>query len=431
MPILIYGMNHTTAPLAVRERAAFLQDELRGAASRLLSEPGVEEALVLSTCNRTELVVSARSGAAGAAVRGFLRRERRLSEEDLDRHCYLHAGPEAVRHLFRTACSLDSMIIGEVQILGQVKEAYAAAAEAGTLGTVLESLMQRSFAAAKRVRTRTGISRAPVSVASVAARLAHDIFGDLQGRATLVVGAGEMARLVAKHLQGGGAAIVVAGRSAQRTEELARDLGGRAVSFDRLAGEMERADVVVASTAAPGHVVTYEDAQRVSRARRGRPLFLVDIAVPRDVDPRVNTLDNVYLYDIDDLQKVVHANLNGRAHEGQGAEAIVEHETESFLAWLSARDVAPTIVALRRHLHAFGSEELARFRGRLAELSPGQQEVVRQLAEALVNKVLHPPTEALKRAARDGADGVRVRLLRELFGLVEADAAPAPRPEDP
>jgi glutamyl-tRNA reductase len=286
--------------------------------------------------------------------------------------------------------------------------------------------MQRSFAVAKRVRSRTGIARAPVSVASVAARLARDIFGDLTGRVILVVGAGEMARLAAQHLAAGGGAVVVANRSAERAEALATELGGRAASFARLLEEMEGADVVIASTAAPGHVVTYDDAQRLGRARRGRPLFLIDIAVPRDVDPRVNTLDNFYLYDIDDLQKVVRANLNGRAYEGQAAEAMVEQETASFLAWLHTRDVAPTIVALRRHLHALGAQELERFHGRLASLTPEQREIVRQMAEALVNKLLHPPTEALKRAARDGAEGLQVRLLRELFGLPVEDPGGTP-----
>jgi glutamyl-tRNA reductase len=425
MAILVYGMNHTTAPLAVRERAAFLVEEMPGAVERLLEVEGVREALILTTCNRTDLVVSAGHAAIGPALRGFLERERRLTADDLDRHCYLHEGAAAVRHVFRTAASLDSMVLGEAQILGQVKDAYAAAAGAAALGTILESLLQHAFAVAKKVRSRTGIARQPVSVAQVAARLARDIFGDLEGRGVLLIGAGEMARLAARHLAGADVgAILVINRSLERAESLAAELGGRALPFDRLFEAMEGTDIVITSTAAPGHVIRLEDAQRLTRSRRGRPLFLIDIAVPRDVDPAVNRLDDVYLYDLDDLQKIADRNLDSRARESSAAEAIVEHETAEYLARLHTLEVAPTIVELRRRLRDLGEEEMRRWRGQLGALSEEQWAALHEMVVSLINKFLHPPTVALKQAARAGTETLRLRLLREIFALGAA-APPA------
>ena len=431
MPIYVYGMNHASAPLDVRERVAFPEEGLDEAVGRLVRSGPVREGLILSTCNRTEILVHAGDANTGEALRRFLAGERSVPEEELERHCYLHADRDAVRHVFRVSSSLDSMILGEAQILGQVKEAYAAAVRARALGAVLDALMRRSFAVAKKVRSETGVARHPVSIAHAAAGLARDIFGDLREKAILVVGAGKMARLAAQHLIGGGVrSVVVVNRSFQRGAELAQALGGTAVSFDRLFEQMETADVVIASTAAPHQVVRYDEALRVSRARRGRPLFFIDIAVPRDVDPRVNEIDNVYLYDIDDLQGVVRANVEGRRHEAVLAEAIVERETGAFLAWLGSLEVAPMIVDLRRHLHAIGAGELARFRARIGPLSAQQQRAMEEMTEALVNKLLHGPILALKRAAANGG-GERLSFLRELFGLRtgEPSGRPGERPE--
>ena len=426
MPV-VYGMNHASAPLPVREKVAFPEPELKDAMARLRQAEGVEEAFILSTCNRTEIIVHMRPDLAPDALAGFLARERPVSGEELERHCYLYTEREAVRHVFRTAASLDSLVVGEAQILGQVKEAYALAGEVGALGPVLDALLRRAFTVAKRVRTETGIARHPVSIAYAAVGLARDIFGDLAQRTVMIVGAGKMARLAAQHLAGSGVrSVLVANRSYQRADELARELGGSAVPFDRLFEEMERADIVIASTSAPHLVILREHALKLSRARRGRPIFFIDIAVPRDVDPKVNEIDNVYLYDIDDLQRVVQAGLSERLKEVTVAEEIVERETETFLSWMKSQEVTPTIVELRRHLHAIASREVERFRGRLAGLTPGQEEAVRQMATSLVNKLLHPPTLALKRlAAQDGA-GTRIRLIRELFGI---DPPPDTAPE--
>ncbi|HXH27687.1 MAG TPA: glutamyl-tRNA reductase, partial [Candidatus Polarisedimenticolia bacterium] len=416
MPILLLGLNHVSAPLEVRERVAFPPEDLPGAVDRLVRTDAVEEALILSTCNRTEILVHARAGEAAPRLRSFLIGERRIAEEELERHCYLHADREAVRHVFRVASSLDSMVLGEAQILGQVKEAYLAAQQAGGLKRVLDSLMQRTFSVAKKVRSETGIARFPVSIAHAAADMARQIFGDLSDNALLIVGAGKMARLAVQHLtRDGVGSVVVVNRSFQRASELAREFQGRAAPLDRLFEEMERADVVVASTAAPHQIVRYEDAQRLGHLRRGRPLFFIDIAVPRDIDPRVNEIDNVYLYDIDDLQTVVRRNREERRAEAVQAESIIETETEAYVAWLRTLDMAPMIVDLRRRMHEMGARELQRFHGRLAGLAPEQRRTVEELTTALVNKFLHRPIQALKHAATcNGARGSLDLLLEAL-----------------
>src|SRR3989454_576380 len=434
MPI-VYGMNHASAPLPVREKVAFPAQDLKDAMTRLKGTDGVEEAVILSTCNRTEIIVEMRPGRAPAVLGTFLLRERPVNGEELERHCYLHIDREAVRHVFRTTASLDSMVVGEAQILRQVKDAYALAAQIGSLGPVLDALLRRAFSVAKRVRTETGIARHPVSIAYAAVGLARDIFGDLVERTVMIVGAGKMARLAAEHLIGNGVrSILVANRSFQRADELARDLGGRAVPFDRLFEEMETADIVIASTAAPQPVILKENAQSLNRARRGRPIFFIDIAVPRDVDPKVNEVDNVYLYDMDDLEGVVRAGRDVRQKEMNVAEAIVDHETAAYVAWMKTQQEKLTIVTLRRQLHEMADHELTRYRARLGDLTPAQVEAVREIAASLVNKFLHSPTLALKRSAAQNGGGVRGGLLPESFWVGGRAATPPrapPAPESP
>lgn len=418
MPIYLYGMNHVSAPVELRERIAVPADQLVGTVERLVRSDGIEEGLILSTCNRTEVLVNSSDDGASRRIRTFLQGERQIDEPDLVRHCYLHANQEAVRHVFRVASSLDSMVVGEPQILGQVKEAYAAAARAGALKATLDSLMRRAFTVAKKVRTETGIARSPVSIAHAAADLARDIFGDLKRSTILVLGAGKMGRLAARHLVSSGAeSFVVVNRSYQRAVDVARELGGRASPFDRLFEEIDRADIVIASTAAPQYVIRYEDSQRLRRGRRGRPIFFVDIALPRNIDPAINNIDNFYLYDIDELGSVVQAHMGERRKEAVCAEAIVERETEAYFAWLRTLQVAPTIVELRKVLHDLGAEELHRFRGKLGALTPEQRELVEQYTTALINKLLHKPIRALKTAAAQKGGDVRVEFLRHMFGL--------------
>lgn len=418
MGILLYGVNQKSAPLDLRERLVVPEGSLVAAVQRLVGADAVEEGLILSTCNRTELLVNGETGRARESLRRFLMDQGGISPEELDPHSYCHQDLDAVRHLFRVAASLDSLIVGEPQILGQVKEAYAAAHAAGGVRSVLDALLQRAFSVAKRVRTETAIARAPVSIAHAAAARAREIFGDLKTSQVLILGAGKMARIAAQHLASDGVGgITVVNRSYQRGADLARELGAVALSWDSLESVLEKADVVLVSTGAPHHVIDREDAQRVARARRGRPVFFIDIAVPRNVDPRVDELDNVYVYDIDDLKSVAEAGLRERQQEARVAESIIDREASAYVEWMRTLEVTPTIVELRQHLHALGAAEMERFRSRMGGLTPEQERAVEEFRTALLNKILHPPTQALKRTARRPGGAGLVAFLREAFGL--------------
>ncbi|HYV18442.1 MAG TPA: glutamyl-tRNA reductase [Verrucomicrobiae bacterium] len=424
MAILLYGLNHQSAPLDLRERLVVSDADLPGVLARLASVPGIDEAFLLSTCNRTEALVCGDPAAAPGLGDFLAAQGGGIGRAELERHAYLHVDQAAVRHLFRVAASLDSMIVGEPQILGQVKTAWALGRAAGTVGAVLDGLLQRTFSVAKRVRSSTGIARAPVSIAHAAADRAREIFGDLAGHHVAVVGAGKMARLAAQHIAAGGVgSLTVVNRSWQGADELARELGGRAVSWDRLYDVLEGADVVIVSTAAPHHVIGLEEAQRLGRARRGRPIFLLDIAVPRNVDPRVHALENMYVYDLDDLKAVAEAGLGERRREAEQAEAIVDRETAAYLEWVRSLEAAPTIVDLRRRLHELGETEMERFRGRLGPLSEEQARALDEFRTALLNKILHHPTLLLKRAGSRPEGGGLIALLREAFGLDAPRAA--------
>ncbi|HZN04159.1 MAG TPA: glutamyl-tRNA reductase [Candidatus Polarisedimenticolia bacterium] len=418
MAILLYGLNHQSAPIALRERLVIADAELPATLLKLASAAGIEEAFLLSTCNRTEILVSGEPGCASSLAPFLVQVGGGIGREELERHAYLHVDGAAVRHLFRVTSSLDSMVVGEPQILGQVKTAYVLGRSTGTIRSVLEGLLQRAFAVAKQVRSSTGIGRAPVSIAHAAATRAREIFGDLGGHAVVVVGAGKMARLAAQHVTAGGVgSLTVVNRSWQGADELARELHGTSVAWERLFDVLEGADVVIVSTAAPHHVIDLEEAQRLARARRGRPIFLLDIAVPRNVDPRVNALENVYLYDLDDLRAVAEAGREERRREAEQAEAIVEQEAELYLDWARGLQASPTIVELRARLHDLGEAEMARFRGRLGPLSEEQSRVLEEFRIALLNKILHHPTLALKRAGSRPEGGGAIALLREAFGL--------------
>jgi len=364
-------------------------------------------------------------GEARAATFRQLCRHRGVAPAAVEAVLYTHADGDAVRHVFRVASSLDSMMIGEPQILGQVKDAFALAQSCEAVGPALHTLFTQAFAVAKKVRTETEIARHAVSVSFAAVELAKKIFAGLDGKAVLLVGAGKMSELAARHLVEQGAfPLYVANRTWARAQEMARALAGTAVPFDELATALATVDIVIASTGAPEPVIRRDTVQRVINGRRGRPLFFIDIAVPRDVDPKVNEVDNVYLYDIDDLQGVVQAGLDERRKEMTVAEAIVERETEAFLAWMKSLEVTPTIVDLRRHLHGIADQEVERFRGKVSGLTPGQEEAVRQMAASLVNKLLHAPTLALKRLATQNGAGKGVMLIREIFGIDRPEEAP-------
>ncbi len=423
--LYLIGISHRSAPVELREKLHFSAQETRDLLPGLSRASGVHEAVILSTCNRTEILLSCASARDGAAAVGSLiERARGDVAPDLDRVAYHLEEHEAARHVFRVASSLDSMIVGEPQILGQAKEAYALASGAGTVGPVLSGLMQRAFACAKRIRTDTAISRHPVSVAYAAAGLAEQIFGSLEGRSIMVVGAGKMGKLTARHLAGKGVRdVLVASRTFDHARRTAEELGGQAISFDEIIGRSSAVDVLIVSTAAPVRILKADHGPGIMKARRHRPIFVVDLAVPRNVDPALNDLDNLFLYNDDDLQRVADEGREERMKEARLAEEIVEQELASYHRWVRSLEVQPTIVELRRRFQQVAQEELQRRRSRLASLQPEQERAVSGLLEAVVNKLLHSPTVTLKRALQeiDGPD--LVAHTRRLFCLAGEDGA--------
>jgi glutamyl-tRNA reductase len=419
--IVVVGVSHRTAPLAVREALAFPREQLRDALLRLRAETGASEAMILSTCNRVEVYARQDDASAVSTLGAFLCRYHGTDERELEPALYRLAEADAIRHAFRVAASLESMVIGEPQILGQVKEAYQAAEEAGTLGASLGALRNRSLAAAKRVRTETGIGRNAVSVSYVAVELARKIFADLKDKNVLLVGAGKMSELAAKHLVRSGArATVVGGRTLARAAELAAALGGRAVPLETLRDELARADIVISGTGAAGIVIHEADVESARAARRGRharPLFLIDIAVPRDIDPAVRNLGGVFLYDLDDLKAVAEANLRERLKEAAAADALVEREIRDFLGWQKARGAVPLLNEMRRRAEEIRRAELEKLKRRLGPLTPEQEEALEAATAAIVNKLLHPPTVHLKEAAQESDAPEHLSLIRKLLGL--------------
>jgi glutamyl-tRNA reductase len=414
--ILVVGLNHETAPLAVREALAFSRERLSEALAGVREEAGLAEAMILSTCNRVE--VYGRAGERRSeAVAEYLARFHGRAVSELEPYLYRLEGEAAVRHAFRVAASLDSMVLGESQILGQVKEAYAAAEKAGSLGPVLGALRNRTLGAAKRARTETAIGRNAVSVSHVAVELARKIFGDLRERAVLLVGAGKMSELSARQMvQAGARASVLGGRTFERAEQLAALLGGRAAPFSALREELARADIVISGTGAPGIVIERADVEAAQAVRHGRPLFLIDIAVPRDISPEAGRVSGVFLYDLDDIKTVADSNLRERRKEATAAEVILDEEVRAFLDWRRSLEVVPLLVELRRRADEVRRAELDKARKRLGPLTVEQEQALDLVTTAIVNKLLHDPTVRLKELA--GADHPEhVGFFRRLFGL--------------
>jgi glutamyl-tRNA reductase len=414
--LCVVGLSHRTAPLAVRERVGFGKDDLEPALRRLTTTPGIGEAMIVSTCNRVELYAGVDGDDSPEALRRHLIENRSLPSE-LRPHLYCHEGEAALRHLFRVASSLDSLVVGESQILGQVKEAYTVARAAGTVGGVLEQTLQRAFQLAKRVRTETDVARSASSVASVAVDLAAQIFGDLDGRTVLIVGAGKMGDLSARHLKAAGiTTLKVVNRTQARAEELAARLAGIAEPWDALDRLLAEVDIVLCSTGASEPVIVAERVRRAMRARKGRWLFFIDIAVPRDVHPDVGRIENVYLYDVDALEEVVAHNRSGRAAEAERAEAMVTDEVTRFSARERTRGAVPTIKALREHFLKVARAEAERAVGRLSGLSDKDRQQVIALGEAIANKLLHAPTTALKGGGPAPMEDLQ-EAVRALFSL--------------
>jgi glutamyl-tRNA reductase len=414
MNIVLLGLNHKTAPVELRERLAIGPEQLEQATRSLLQAPGVVEGMILSTCNRVELLTSLQPDAPDLLQ--FVESYFDIEREVVAPHIYEYRQENAVRHLFRVACSLDSMVIGEPQILGQVKSSYLAARSAGAIRGHLDKVLQRAFVVAKRVRSETQIGSSSVSIASVAVELAKKIFGSLEGRKILLVGAGKMSEQAARHLMSQGAAsVLVANRTHERAEQLAQRFGGRAIGFDDLYANADQADIVITSTGAARPVFRREHAQHFLQQRRGRPMFFIDIAVPRDVDPEVNKLDGIFLYDIDDLQSVAGSHMKERSREAELAEAMILAEVDKYQRRLHALNVAPEIVQLQQSAEQIRLGELRRVGNRLQGLSAEQQTAVEALTRSLVNKFLHRPVQAIKAAASEG-NTAAVEAIREAFG---------------
>lgn len=417
----LLGVSHHSAPVKIREQLAIENGDAGEALRRLLQVPGIEEGALVSTCNRVEVIACGTAGDRGPeALREFLARERGVTVADFAAHTYLHEGRAAVQHLFRVASSLDSMVVGEPQILGQLKEYYQRAAEAGTAGTVLHRAFHKAFSVAKRVRSETGIASKNVSVSSVAVELATQIFESLRDKTAMVIGAGKMSELTARHLQGREiGAMIFTNRTFDRAVELAREYHGTPVPFEDLYRYLRLADVVIGSTGATTYLLTREGIAEVLRERNRRPMFLIDLAVPRNFEPSINELENVYLYDLDDLEGVISENRSEREREAARAEGIVEEEVEAFWRWFQTLDVVPTIVKLREKVDDIRRKELERALGSLSDLGPEGRRTVEAMAEAIVNKILHSPLSRLKR--HDAAESEDVAAARRLFGLDDED----------
>lgn len=429
MNVQVTGLNHQTAPVQVREALAFSAARLPEALAVLAATEGVGEAVIVSTCNRVEVYTGSVAPLPPDLVARFLASFHGVWPETFVPHLFHHEGRGAALHLFRVACGLDSMVVGEAQVTGQVRAAYEAAASAGTAGRALHRLFQQALAVAKRARTATEIGAGRASVGSVAVELAQRIFESLDGKTVLVVGAGEMGASVVASLRAAGAeATLVANRTHKRAVELAATWGGRAVPFDALADHLAAADIVISSTDAPHYVLTRARLERAVAERRGRSLFLVDIAVPRDIEPSVAEVEGCYLYNIDDLQAVVNETLAQRQQEVVRCEAIVEEECGRFMAWVERLAVAPTIAELAAQLHELKRGEVEALLQRVPELSPEARAEVERMADRLVNKILHQPIRALRDAAPDERpEGLLGAALR-LFGLRRGPGEP-PRSE--
>ena len=415
MPLIALGLNHLTAPVQLREQVAFDESNAGRALQELTREPGVEEALILSTCNRTELYVSVAAGAE-AVPEAWLSRHHQLTPGKLDEFLYRHDEDEAVRHMFRVATGLDSMVLGEPQILGQVKDAYQAARDAQTLRAPMDRLLQHTFAVAKRVRTDTRIGAHTVSVAFTAVRLAEQVFTDLKQACVLLIGAGDTIELAARHLADKQVRrLIVANRTLENAQELASRHGGYAIGLHDLPQHLAEADIVISSTAARAPIVTRPMVQKAIGLRRRKPMFMVDIAVPRDIEPAVGELEDVFLYGIDDLRQVIDDNRRSREAAAREADAIIDLQVERYMAWRRALTVRNPAVDMRQHAELHRDEVLEKARAMLAR-GKSPDEALAFLANTLTNKLLHHPSARLREAALAG-DMDLLHAAGRLYGL--------------
>ncbi len=419
MEICIIGVSHHTTPIEIRERLAFSNRQLPDALRGLQALSNVEECFIISTCNRTEIVTVVKEEVTGIEeIRSFILKYHNLKEKMIPQGFYVYSGNEAVKHLFSVASSLESMVIGEPQILGQVKDAFLLAQESGTIGQVLNNLITQTIRVAKKVRTDTGIARNAVSISFAAVELAKKIFGDLSDKIILLIGAGEMSELAAKHLIGNGVQkLIVANRTWERARELADLFGGEAIQFNQIHNVLDKADIIITSTGAPHIILTKENIYNAMRKRKNRPIFMIDIAVPRDIDPKANKYDNVYLYDIDDLQMVVNANLKEREKEAKKAAEIINHEVDKFIKNCALMQVFPTIAQLSALMEGIRKKEVEKALAHLPPMENGQRKVLDAMTCAIIKKILHQPISKLK--GSDDPEDLKnlIQATEKLFNL--------------
>jgi glutamyl-tRNA reductase len=417
--LVMVGVNHKTTPVELRERLAFTPGNIEDSTERLGQFPEIDENLIISTCNRVEVYARVTD-----VDKGILRLKQFISDyhgiplESLDTHFYSYREQDTVEHLFRVSSSLDSMVVGEAQILGQVKDAYSIARSLRTTGIILNQLFEKAFNVAKKVREETGIAESAVSISSAAVELARKIFDDLGEHTVMLVGTGEMAELAAKHLISYGIkSVYVASRTFERASHLAKTLNGSALGFDQFKEELYRADIVISSTAAPNFIISEEMVSEAMHKRKNNPMFLIDIAVPRDIAPEVNQLENVYLYDIDDLQSVVNANMVERQKEAERAADIIRSEVGKFNSWIDSLDAVPTIIKLRKRAEHVRHQEITKTLKKMPHLTEEEKTSLHQMTSTIINKILHKPTVNLKEKTRSSEGQAYLKAIRELFHL--------------
>jgi len=417
--LILVGVNHKTTPVEIREKLAFTTGKIEESVDRLFNFPDIVEHTILSTCNRVEIYARANcQDSAIKSIKQFICDFHEVSLVDLEDHFYSYSNAEAVEHLFRVSSSLDSMILGEAQILGQVKDAYCLAKDLRSTGLVLNQLFEKAFSIAKKVREETGIAERSVSISSAAVELAQKIFDDLENHTVMLVGTGEMAELAAKHLISYGVKTVyVTSRTYDRAASLARTLNGSALDFVALKGELHRADIVISSTSASSFIIKKEMVEKAIRDRKNKPMFFIDIAVPRDIEPDINHLENVYLYDIDDLHVVVSANIKEREKEAENAMNLISQEVTKFNNWVGSLDAVPTIVEIRKKADNIRKQEVEKSLKKIPHLSEDDKYLLRQMTSSIINKILHKPTIKLKKKTQSEDGHIYLKAIRHLFHL--------------
>ena len=417
MKTVVIGLNHKTADVDLREKLAFNGPKLEEGIRHIRELPGIRETVIVSTCNRVEIYLTVKDvGKAFEAIKDFFVRFFEIRRESLDNALYLYDDMQAVRHIFRVSSSLDSMVVGEPQILGQLKDAFEFALERKTTGVLLNRLLKKSISVAKRIRTETKIAENAVSISFAAVELAKKIFDDLPEKTFMLLGAGEMAELAAKHMINSGVTnIVIANRTFETGCNLAKEFNGRAILFEDYLKELVHADILICSTGAQKYVLMKDQMQKVMKERKNRPVFIIDISVPRNIDPEINDMNNVYLYDVDDLRGVVDTNILERQKEAKKAEDIIEEEIETFKKWLSSLDSVPTVIALREKAEAIKKEEIEKLLNRLPEIGEKEKKAIEGLASSIVNKLIHAPTVALREDSED--KDIMIATIKRLYGL--------------